>query len=94
MDKKILEFKCGDRVRVKAEFISGKVDIACLVTQYRDKDGFPRQPTFKTLEAKGHLRKGETFYGAESDVAGLIDRKATAQMDLFEVERRRDAAIS
>jgi hypothetical protein len=68
----MLEIKCGDLVRVKALMACGDIDLKCKVIEYRNYNGFPRQPIFRALEDFGKIKKGQVFGGSVSEVVEIL----------------------
>jgi hypothetical protein len=72
-----LDFKCGDKVRVRCELISGTFEANCIVFEYRNQKlessdmMLPCSPTFKVIEKTERFNKGVLIYGAASDVIAV-----------------------
>jgi hypothetical protein len=50
----------------------GEIDLKCKVIEYRNDNGFPRQPTFRALEDFSKIKKGQVFGGSVSEVVEIL----------------------
>jgi hypothetical protein len=69
----MIDFKCGDIVQVKALMVHGEINIKCKVIEYKNDNGFPKQPTFRAIETVGKIKKGQVFGGSVTEIEKVYD---------------------
>lgn len=70
----MVDFERGDIVQVKASMIWGAINLKCKVIEYKNDNGFPKQPTLRAMQDCGKLKKGQTFGGAVSEVVAVLSK--------------------
>lgn len=87
----LVEFKCGDIVRVTAETAYTSLDCKCKVIEYKNEPWeFPKQPTFQlTEDFNKDWKKGRVFLGAVSDVVEIIESVSVEALATKQKRRRK-----